>query len=71
MILKHNFWIKNAAAIKKERQRNMLILFLDGFEGKLTSSNWVKIGKCSQDTATRDIQDLMEKEILFKLPGGG
>lgn len=34
---------------------------LDGFDGKLTTSKWAKIGKCSQDTAARDIQDLIEK----------
>ena len=46
---------------------NMLI---DGFEGKLTTSKWAKIGKCSQDTALRDIQDFIDKDILYKLPGG-
>jgi Fic family protein len=43
---------------------------LDGFEGKLTSSKWAKICKCSQDTALRDIKDLLEKQILKKLLGG-
>jgi len=43
----------------------------EGFEGKLTSSKWVKITKCSQDTALRDILDLVEKDVLFKGPGGG
>jgi len=44
---------------------------LDDFFGKLTTSKWAKIAKCSQDTALRDIQDLIEKEILVKEPGGG
>ena len=44
---------------------------LDGFEGKLTSSKWAKIGKCSQDTASRDIEDLIQRKILRKNPEGG
>ena len=48
----------------------------DGFKvrisvSRLLPSKWAKIGKCSQDTAARDIQDLIEKNILYKLPGGG
>ena len=49
----------------------LLNRLLDGFDGKLTTSKWAKIAKCSQDTAARDIQDLIEKRILYKLPGGG
>lgn len=49
----------------------MLNKLLDGFEGKLTSSKWAKIAKCSQDTALRDILDLMERGILIKDAGGG
>lgn len=44
---------------------------LDGSEGKLTSSKWAKITKCSPDTALRDINDLIDKKILYKLPEGG
>jgi Fic family protein len=44
---------------------------LDGFDGKLTSSKWAKIGKCSSDTALRDIQDLINKEVLKKDGAGG
>ena len=44
---------------------------LDGFEGKLTSSKWAWLAKCSRDTAYRDILDLMERGILKKNPGGG
>ena len=71
VIFKHNFWMNNSSVIKNERQRKLLNRLLDGFDGKLTTSKWAKIGKCSQDTATRDIQDLIEKKILYKLPGGG
>ena len=44
---------------------------LDGFEGKMTSTKWAKIGKCSHDTALRDIQYLMDKDIVVKDSGGG
>jgi Fic family protein len=44
---------------------------LDGFDGNLTSSKWAIIAKCSQDTALRDIQDLMDKSILRKSDRGG
>jgi Fic family protein len=54
-----------------DRQRIMLNKMLDGFEGKLTSSKWAKLTKCSQDTALRDILDLVERGILLKDAGGG
>jgi len=44
---------------------------LDGFEGKLTSSKYAKLTKCSQDTAHRDIQGLVERGILVQNPEGG
>jgi Fic family protein len=44
---------------------------LDGFDGKLTSSKWAKIAKCSKDSAIRDINDLIEKGILQKDVAGG
>ncbi len=49
----------------------MLNRLLDGFEGKLNTSKWAKIAKTSQDTALRDIQDLMNKNILIKEQSGG
>ena len=49
----------------------MLNKLLDGFDGKLTSSKWAKIAKCSKDTAIRDINDLIKKEILKKESAGG
>jgi len=54
-----------------ERQIEVLNRLMDGFEGKLTSSIWAKIAKCSQDTAYRDIMDLVERGALQKAPGGG
>lgn len=44
---------------------------LDGFEGKLTSSKWAAIAKCSPDTALRDINALLALGVLKKSPGGG
>ena len=49
----------------------MLNRILDGFDGKLTSSKWAKIAKCSKDTAVRDIKDLIENGILKKESEGG
>ena len=54
-----------------ERQKILLNRVLDGFEGKLTSSKWAKIAKCSKDTAIRDINDLINKDILQKEGAGG
>jgi Fic family protein len=53
------------------RQALVLNKLLDGFEGKLTTSKWAKLAKSSQDTAYRDILDLVERGILRKDPGGG
>ena len=71
VLFKASFWEKHSTNILNERQRLMINKMLDGFEGKLTSSKWAKIAKCSQDTAVRDIQDLMIKKILRKEASGG
>jgi Fic family protein len=68
---KAGFWRKHAATPLNERQRDMLNRLLDGFVGKLTSSKWAKIEKCSPDTALRDINELVERGILAKDPAGG
>jgi Fic family protein len=65
------FWGKNAGASLNDRQRDMLNRLLNGFEGKLTSSIWAKLTKCSQDTALRDIDDLVARGILVRAAGGG
>jgi len=54
-----------------DRQIKVMNKLLDGFEGKLTSSKWGKIAKCSQDTATRDIKDLIKRGALMQDEGGG
>ena len=68
---KAQFWQKHADVNTNDRQRLLLNKMLDGFDGKLTSSKWAKIAKCSQDTAIRDIQDLVAHGVLKKDPGGG
>ena len=68
---KARFWRRFATESFNERQIKVLNKLMDGFEGKLTSSNWAKIAKCSQDTAYRDIVDLVERGALQKDPGGG
>lgn len=65
------FWDNNITQSLNDRQRYMLNKLLDNFEGKLTSSKWAKMAKCSQDTAIRDIQDLISKNILEKEASGG
>ena len=65
------FWGSHAGAPFNERQSLMLNKLLDGIEGKLTSSKWAKMAKCSQDTALRDIADLVDRGILAKDPAGG
>ena len=64
------FWQKNADLTLNERQKKIINRLFDGFEGKLTSSKWAKLGKCSQDSANRDILDLLEKNVLFKQGAG-
>jgi Fic family protein len=71
VLAKARFWEKHASTILNERQVLTLNKLLGPFEGKLTSSKWAKIAKCSPDTALRDIQDLMDKGILRKSDSGG
>jgi Fic family protein len=68
---KAEFWKTHARTIFNDRQQKVINQLLDGFDGKLTSSKWAKINKCSQDTALRDIQDLIKKDILQKEASGG
>ena len=68
---KAEFWKRHAGDQINGRQRLMLNRLIDGFEGKLTSTTWANIAKCSQDTASRDIEALIKLGILQKDPGGG
>jgi Fic family protein len=71
VLAKADFWKKHTGQAFNDRQRDMLNRLLDGFEGKLTSSKWALIEKCSPDTALRDITELLERGILVKDKGGG
>ena len=68
---KAEFWDKHKETVLNSRQRLMINKLLDSFIGKLKSSKWAKISKCSTDTALRDIKDLIEKGILKQQESGG
>jgi Fic family protein len=68
---RNRFWEHHRDTVLNSRQRQMVDTLLDGFFGNLTSSKWAKMTKASQDTALRDIQDLIDKGILEKEAGGG
>jgi Fic family protein len=65
------FWERHAGDPLTDRQIRVLNRLLDGFEGRLTSSKWAALGKCSQDSAGRDIAALMAFGILRRGDGGG
>lgn len=71
VLMKARFWERHQGQAFNPRQRDMIGRLLDGFEGKLTSSKWATIEKCSQDTASRDINELIDRGILAKDAGGG
>ncbi|MFZ5493027.1 MAG: Fic family protein [Pseudomonadota bacterium] len=71
VMAKARFWQLWATTPLNERQLKLLNRLLDGFEGKLTSSKWAAIAKCSSDTALRDINDLLARGVLLKSDAGG
>lgn len=71
VLAKAKFWQWASAIPMNERQIKVLNRLLDGFEGKLTTSKWAALAKCSQDTALRDITELLKHEVLQKAPAGG
>ncbi len=71
IVYKAEFWKIHENIPINERQRLIINKMLDGFDGKLKSSKWAKIAKCSPDTALRDIKDLIEKGILQQEQAGG
>ena len=74
MLAKTRFWQQQAtgtAAPLNERQAKLLNRLLDGFEGKLTSSKWATIAKCSPDTVLRDITELLARGVLQKSAAAG
>lgn len=68
---KAQFWQRWAGTPMNARQTLVLNKVLDGMEGKLTNAKWAAMGKCSADTALRDINDLLERGVLRRLDGGG
>ena len=71
-VLKRAFFCElHAGAAFNDRQRSMVNRLLNGLDGKLTSSKWAKLAKCSQDTALRDIEGLVRKGVLVKDAAGG
>lgn len=68
---KARLWQRISSQPVNERQRKVINRMLDDFKGNLTTSKYAKLAKCSNDTALRDIQDLLERGIVVKNPGGG
>ncbi len=71
VLSKAEFWKKHKDTVFNDRQKMLLNKLFNNFDGKLTSSKWAKIAKCSADTALRDIQDLITKGVLEKVEAGG
>jgi Fic family protein len=71
VMAKARFWDAIKGKPLNARQQLVLNRFLDGFDGNLTSSKWARLAKCSQDTASRDIDDLVRKGILQRSAAGG
>lgn len=71
ILAKASFWERIRGVSLNERQRLVLNRLLDGFEGKLTTSRYAKLAKCSHDTALRDILPLLDQGILVRNPEGG
>jgi Fic family protein len=71
VLAKARFWESVRGVPLNERQTLVLNRLLDGFEGKLTTSKYARLAKCSQDTALRDILTLVERGILVRGPQGG
>jgi Fic family protein len=71
VLFKSTFWNMHRHTAMNDRQVKMVNALLDGFEGNCTAKKWSKIGKCSPDSALRDITDLIKKEVLIKESKGG
>lgn len=71
VLVKARFWQRCAGFVMNERQVKVMNRLLDGFEGKLTTTKWAALAKCSQDTALRDITELVEHGVLLRSSSGG
>jgi Fic family protein len=70
VLRKAEFWQHFVDESLTARQKTILNRFMDGFEGNLTARKWAALGKCSVDTANRDINDLLARGLLIRNPGG-
>ncbi|TAL90234.1 MAG: Fic family protein [Candidimonas sp.] len=71
VLVKARFWQQVATVPMSDRKIKVLNRLLDGFEGKLTTSKWAALAKCSSDTALRDITELLQHGVLQKTAAGG
>ena len=71
MVERTRYWEKLREVTLNERQRLVIKLLLEGFEGKLTTSKWAALTKSSTDTALRDIQQLVDCGVLVRNAAGG
>jgi len=72
VVFRKNFWISAEKLCLNDRQKKILgLLITKNFEGNLTSTKWAKMCKCSQDTASRDINKLIQCGLLVKSDQGG
>jgi len=71
ILFKSAFWERANRTGVNERQRLVLNRMLDGFKGHLNTSKYAKLAKCSQDSALRDVKDLVKRRLLVQNPGGG
>ena len=71
VLRKASFWEKYSEVTFNARQKKLINMLFDGFFGKLNTSKWAKIAKCSSDTALNDINDLVSKGVLVKNKEGG
>jgi Fic family protein len=71
VLQKASFHDKHQKSKLNERQRKMVNKLIDGIDGVMNTSKWAKMAKCSQDTAHRDILQLIDLKILKKAPDKG
>ena len=71
VLAKARFWETYSETTFNERQKKLINMLFDGFFGKLNTSKWAKIAKCSTDTALNDINGLVKKGVLKKSEEGG
>lgn len=71
MLRKARLWEEHPGRPSNEWQRTILSCLLDGFEEKITSSKWAELAKCSQDTTSRDLEDLIQWSSVARNPAGG